>query len=136
VDDIIASVTPASAKWLEKNRDHIKDQNDINDMFNAHTSAVNRGIKPDTEAYFRFVENRLGITGYEKEPPMAETSASQKKSSPPAAPVTRSGNGTGTRPNVVRLNSDEREMASLMGMTDQEYALNKLALQRAGKLPN
>lgn len=136
VDDIIASVTPASAKWLEKNRDHIKDQNDINDMFNAHTSAVNRGIKPDTEAYFRFVENRLGITGYEGESPMSAASAPQKKSAPPAAPVTRSGNGTGTRPNVVRLTGDEREMASLMGMTDQEYALNKLALQRAGKLPN
>ena len=136
LDDIIANVTPASAKWLERNRSHIKDQNDIDDMFNAHNSAVRRGIKPDTEAYFKFVENRLGITGYEAENTMPQNEPPARKSAPPAAPVTRSGNGTGTRPNVVRLTSEEREMASMMGMTDQEYALNKLALQRAGKLSN
>jgi hypothetical protein len=136
LDDIIAAVTPTSAKWLERNRDNIKDQNDINDMFNAHNSAVNRGIKPDTDAYFRFVENRLGITGYEGESAVPSAPTPQKKSAPPSAPVTRSGNGTGTRPNVVRLSGDEREMASMMGMTEQEYALNKFALQKAGKLPN
>jgi hypothetical protein len=136
LDEIIANVTPASAKWLERNRDHIKDQNDIDDMFNAHNSAVRRGIKPDTEAYFKFVENRLGITGYEAQEQMESNPIPPKKSAPPAAPVTRSGNGTGTRPNVVRLSSEEREMASMMGMTDQEYALNKLSLQKAGRLPN
>jgi phage I-like protein len=32
------------------------------------------------------------------------------------------------------LTSAEREMAQMMGMSDQEYAKNKLALQREGKL--
>jgi phage I-like protein len=35
---------------------------------------------------------------------------------------------------VVRLSKDEREMAQMMGMTDQEYAKNKLALVKEGKL--
>jgi hypothetical protein len=34
----------------------------------------------------------------------------------------------------VRLTSAEREMADMMGMTEKEYAVNKLALQREGKL--
>ena len=58
----------------------------------------------------------------------------QRRSAPPAAPVSRSGNGTGSSPNVVRLTSAEREIASMMGMTDKEYAKNKVALQKEGKL--
>jgi phage I-like protein len=34
----------------------------------------------------------------------------------------------------VRLSAAEREMADMMGMTEKEYALNKLTLQREGKL--
>ena len=34
----------------------------------------------------------------------------------------------------VRLTAQEREMASMMGMTVEEYAKNKLALQKEGKL--
>jgi hypothetical protein len=32
------------------------------------------------------------------------------------------------------LNSAEREMASIMGMTPEEYAKNKVALKKEGKL--
>jgi phage I-like protein len=35
---------------------------------------------------------------------------------------------------VVRLSADEREMAAMMGMTDQEYLSNKRELQKAGRL--
>jgi hypothetical protein len=34
----------------------------------------------------------------------------------------------------VRLSSEEREMAQMMGMTPEEYGKNKLALKREGKL--
>jgi phage I-like protein len=61
-------------------------------------------------------------------------SSTQRRSSPPAAPVSRSNNTSGTRPNVVRLTAAEREMADNMGMKPEEYAKNKLALQKEGKL--
>jgi phage I-like protein len=48
--------------------------------------------------------------------------------------VTRSGNGIGQRPNTVRLTAAEREIASDLGMSEQDYARNKLALQKEGKL--
>ena len=53
---------------------------------------------------------------------------------PPAAPVSRSGTGTGGRPNVVSLTRAEREAARDMGMTEQDYARNKVALIKEGKL--
>jgi hypothetical protein len=48
--------------------------------------------------------------------------------------VSRSGNGTGKRSNVVTLSAMEVEMAESMSMTPEEYARNKLALVREGKL--
>jgi phage I-like protein len=66
---------------------------------------------------------------------MAETAkVTQRRSAPPSAPVSRSGSAPGSRPNVVRLSNAEREMANMMGMTDMEYAKNKQALQKEGKL--
>ena len=65
----------------------------------------------------------------------AAAAPAQRRSSPAAAPVSRSGTGTGGgSPNVVRLSADEREMAKMMGMTAEEYARNKLALIKDGKL--
>jgi phage I-like protein len=57
----------------------------------------------------------------------------QRSAPPAAAPVNR---GNGTRPGVVKLSGVEAETAKMLGMTEKEYALNKLALQREGKLPN
>ena len=69
------------------------------------------------------------------EDPMAQSaSVTQRRSAPPAAPVSRGGNGTGSNPNRVTLSAAEREMAQMMGMTNQEYAQNKLSLQKEGKL--
>ena len=34
----------------------------------------------------------------------------------------------------MRLSPEEREMAQMMKMSDEEYAKNKLELKRAGKL--
>jgi phage I-like protein len=35
---------------------------------------------------------------------------------------------------VVRLSAAEREMADMMGMKPEDYAKNKMALQKEGKL--
>ena len=62
---------------------------------------------------------------------MSSASApTQKRAAPPAAPVTRSGNGTGTRSNAVRLTPEQREIAKISGQSDQQYFDE---LQRAKK---
>ena len=65
---------------------------------------------------------------------IAGVASANDHAAPAAAPVSRSGTASGTRPNVVRLSSEEREMASMMGMSPEDYARNKIALKREGKL--
>jgi len=139
VDALASQVTEPSAQWLRANRDRLGNQKTIDKMFRAHADALDDGVIPDSREYFDYIENRLGFTQQRQAAPevdaMAEAAkVTQRRSSPPAAPVSRGGNGTGSTTNVVRLTADEREMAQMMGMTDKEYALNKIALQREGKL--
>jgi phage I-like protein len=58
----------------------------------------------------------------------------QRRSAPPAAPVSRSGNGSGGKPNTYRMTPEEREIAQMMGMSPEDYARNKIALRKEGKL--
>jgi hypothetical protein len=137
VDQLAAAVSPRSAAWLKSNRDNIKTERDARKMFRAHEDAIDDGIEPDTDDYFSFIEQRMGLRTKEpvqEESPMSQASAPapKKAPSPPSAPVSRGGQ----RPNVVRLTRDQVEMAKMMGMTEAEYAKNMVALQREGKIGN
>lgn len=139
IDDLASRVTPLSAKWLKNNRDHLQDPRSIRMMGRAHEDAVDMGIEPESDEYFSFVENRLGINKESKradvEVDMADSplssaaSSSQRRQSPPAAPVSRSGAAPGTRPNVVRLTPAEVEAAKISGISPQEYYMNKIREQ-------
>jgi hypothetical protein len=142
IDDLASRVTPLSAKWLKQNREHLDDPRAIRMMGRAHEDAVDMGIRAESDEYFRFVENRLGIgreeprqqqrqePSYDVDSPFSEAaSSSQRRQSPPAAPVSRSGAAPGTRPNVVRLTPAEVEAAKISGITPQEYYMNKVKEQ-------
>jgi|DEB0MinimDraft_3_1074331.scaffolds.fasta_scaffold41809_1 hypothetical protein len=136
-NEIMEAVSPQSASWLQKNRQNIRDQMDIQDMFNAHNSAVNRGIAPDTPEYFRFVEQRMGIPSESMRESIsdARNAPSQRKNaSPPAAPVNRTGNGYAPKGNEYTLTVEERDFADSIGMKRKDYAQHKLALRKEGKL--
>lgn len=136
-DQIVNSVSKESARWLKANRDNLDSDKQIRRMFRAHEDAIDEGIRADTPAYFRFIEDRLGIGSKnqqrEQESIMSAASKPVKNAPPPPAPVERHSN---TRSNVVRLSRAEAETAAALGMTEKEYAMNKLALQKAGRLPN
>ena len=135
MDQIISSVTPRSASWLKSNREHIDNDRMINKMFRAHEDAVDEGIEPDSDAYFKFIEGRLGLTKQqEQESPLSSASKpATRQSPPPAAPVNRTSNGRSTQATLTRAEAD---MAKMLGMTEKEYWLHKSALQKEGKLPN
>jgi hypothetical protein len=127
VEALASALTPRSADWVRSHPEYATDHRLNKKMLLAHEWAVADGISPDTDEYFASVENRLGIDGGRQTP--------KRQAAPPAAPVSRSGSGTGSsNPNHVTLSGAEREMAELMGMTPKEYAQNKLALKRAGRL--
>ncbi len=137
VEALAHQLSPRSAAWVRANPQFATDQRLFQKMIAAHNLAVADGLTPDTDDYFATVEDALRIRRPELvyNDPMAETATvTQKRSAPPAAPVSRGGNGTGSNPNRVTLTSAEREMAQMMGMTDKEYAINKIALQKEGKL--
>lgn len=137
VEQMAQSVSPRSASWLRENKDVLRNDRAVRKMFRAHEDAVEDGIEPDTDEYFSFIESRLGINrggDDEGESPMSAAAAPatpRRSVSPPAAPVSR---GNGQRPGVIRLTREEAETAKLLGMTEKEYAMNKVALQEEGKL--
>jgi len=134
LEQIAQAVSPRSANWIRSNRENLGNERALREMFRAHESAVDHGYAPDSDAYFQFVENRMGISESNQGRQQTSSAPAQRKASPPAAPVSRSGNGTGSRPNVVRLSSEQQEMAKNLGMTNAEYAAQVVALRKEGKL--
>lgn len=132
VDNLIGQVTPKSAEWLRENRKHLPDARSIRVMARAHEDAVDFGIVPESDAYFKFVEKRLGIEKSRKSIPEVEevmsgaSSAKQKRSGPPSAPVSRHPIDSPHRPGVVYLTASEVEAAKISGITPQEYYRNKM----------
>lgn len=143
VEALASTLSPRSAEWVRRNPEYVRDARKMQEMVAAHQLTVARGAKPDTDEYFERVEAILGVGKKARSEevdadPMSSASAPAKGriASPPAAPVSRGASGAGgnPRPNVVRLSAAEREMARDLGVSEQEYARNKVALQREGKL--
>ena len=140
VEQLASQLSPRSADWVRSHPEYATNPRLYQKMLAAHNLAMADGLSADTDDYFETIESTLKIAPRQAVPQYesALSAASAPKSTrtaPPAAPPSRSpSTNSGTRPNVVRLNAQEREMANMMGMTDQEYARNKMALIKEGKL--
>ncbi len=135
VDAFAARLTPRSADWVRAHPEFVTDPAKNRKMIAAHELAVADGIAPDTDAYFEAIEQTLRVKPQaavvEEEATSSAAKVTQRRdAAPAAAPVSR---GTPSR-NTVRLTAAEREMAEMMGMKPEDYAKNKLALQKEGKL--
>jgi len=138
VEAFASQLTPQSAAWVRKHPEFVTNPRLNQKMIAAHNLAMADGVEADTPDYFGYVEGILGVREVSRNETATSAAAAptQRRASPPAAPVSRNGTGTGSRPNVVRLTADEREMAALMGQSPEEYAKNKIALIKAGKIIN
>lgn len=139
IEQLAESVSPRSAAWLRRNRELVQDQRSLKKMFRAHEDAVDEGIEPDSDAYFSFIEGRMGARPREEavDSPLSAAAAPAvpRRSAPPAAaPVTRSGTGAGNRPGTATLSREEKETARDLGMTDTEYYNHKVALKKEGRI--
>ena len=142
VEALASQLTPRSAAWVRANPDVVRDPQKYQDMVRAHNHAVGEGYAPDSDAYFEHVERRLGLR---REPApqeipqeeivsVAAAPVQKRTSAPPVAPTSRVASNSSGRPNVVRLTAEQKEMASMMGMSPEDYAKNMVALKREGKL--
>lgn len=137
VDAFVQNMTPQSAAWVRAHPEFVRDPRKNAKMIAAH-NFIKDDVKVDSDEYFSKIEEMLGlqktIEKTDEVDPMADAAKPVRKAAPAAAPVTRSGNGAGKRPNQVTLTADERQAARDSDMTDEEYARNKIALQREGRL--
>ncbi len=135
VEAFAAQLSSKSADWVRKHPEYVKDSKLNRKMIAAHELAMADGIRVDSDDYFAAIEETLKI---KPAAPQTETTdeyaakvTQRRDAAPAAAPVSRGGN---SRTNVVRLSAAEREMADMMGMKPEDYAKNKMALQKEGKL--
>lgn len=130
VEDQITRYTPRTQSWLRQHKECVTDDKTKNKAMGAHFDAIADGYTPDTDAYFQFLDTKLGFG--EKKP--ADTAIARTKSAP-AAPVSRdtataSGNLDGQR---VKLSSGEVKAAGELGLSLSEYARRKLIMTREGR---
>lgn len=130
VEALAAQLSPRSAAWVRAHPQYATDQRLFQKMIAAHNLIAADGVQPDTDDYFSGIESVLGLNSAEA-PLSAAAAPAQRRSPPAAAPV---GRGSGTRSNVVRLTAEEREIAAMMGMKDEDYARNKQELKAAGRM--
>lgn len=141
VEQFAAALSPASATWVRAHPEFVRDSHKNRQMIAAHELALARGLKADTPEYFASVEKTLDLTApvVARVDPAADASADAAqavggRAAPAAAPVSRSNGAHGNRPGVVKLTPAEVEAAGNSGLTLEEYARNKVALRKEGKL--
>lgn len=139
VEALASQLTPRSAAWVRAHPEFARDPRMFRQMEAAHHLAVNSGFETDTDAYFDRVERALDIRGRSTttegvDAPLSEASAPvQRRSSPAAAPVSRTPVGAPMTPGRMRLTAAEHEMALNMKMSPEDYAREKLRIQRDTK---
>jgi hypothetical protein len=141
VERVASTLSPRSAAWIRAHPQYITDQRLYQQMIGAHNIAVGRGHQLDSDDYFRAVEESLGISKAAKQEDDGEdvvlsaaAAPAKPRAAPPAAPSSKTASSSNGKSQVVRLSSEMREMASIMGMTPEEYAKNMVALKKAGKI--
>lgn len=117
-----------SARWIRNHPEYATDPRLYQRMLAAHNLAVTDNLTPDTDDYFESVERTLGLRT-PGDTPVSEARA-QRRASPPAAPVSRGGNGEGSAPRTVRLTAEQLEIAAMTGLTPEEYARNLVGIER------
>lgn len=144
VEKLAAQLSPKSAAWVRSHPEYATDNRKYTRMISAHNIAIAEGYVADTPEYFQFVENELGINRKpvrraddDDEGSELSSAAAAKggRNAPPVAPTSNAGSSqVGNRGNSARLTSDEKEVAKMMGISEEEYAKNKASLKREGRL--
>lgn len=138
VEGFARDLSPRSGAWVRAHPEFVRDQGKHRQMIAAHELALARGHVVDSDEYFSSIEKTLDVAepaSVEKTDESALSEAARpKKAAPASAPVSRTGTASGTRSNVVKLSPEEVEIAKLMGMSEREYAVQKVELQKEGRL--
>ena len=81
VENMARSVSARSAEWIRSRKEALHDDRSIKKMFRAHEDAIDDGLEPDTDAYFEFIDARLGVKKHVEQPIQSEATADSPLSS-------------------------------------------------------
>lgn len=150
----LAGLNPRSAQWIRAHPRFFTDKAFQAKVLGAAQYAeVNKGLSVETEAYFQFIENEVGLSQQAIEPgplsaaaaPVQSRDSAPTRAAPPiAATPSRSVPGPTGRPagNRITLSQEERDIARTLfpkqKPTDPDpevaYARNKMLLIREGRM--
>jgi hypothetical protein len=134
---------PRSAQWIAAHPDMVSSKERIDEVDGADKFATNNlKLRRESDEYFAKMEELLGMPG--QRPPLRSNYAEprrqgdQYRQAPPSAPANSQAPSYRTgesRPTTIHLTAQMREHAqNVLGMTDEEYALELQRAHDEGKL--
>lgn len=137
VERYISQFSPRSQSWLRGHTDYVSDNKKNLRLLAAHNEAIADDHVADSDSYFDFIEQKLGLKAADtgRQADVDDRQTQRQQSTPLAAPPSRSvPDASGRQRTEVTLSKAERETADALGMSYVDYAKNKLALEKEGRL--
>ncbi len=133
IEKEIAGYTPRSQEWFRAHPECVTDKRLRSKVTAAHYEAESEGYVPDTDAYFSFINERMGFTKKQHPDRSNQDDDGDEddvdvKSVPPAPPARAPGAATERRRETYRMTREERDAAEAMGMTPEAYAAARLKI--------
>jgi len=128
-------VTPQAQEWAEKNDWFMKEGHEEMTAlaYGSHTAAVRQGMAPSTEEYFSYIDDsmRNAFPDYGWVDNGGQNSRGESVThSRPSSVVAPSSRSNGAKPRSVRLEPSEVSLAKRLGITNKQYADQRLLLER------
>lgn len=154
VEAVAATLTPRSRDWVRAHPEFARTPAAVNKMKAAHFKVISElgDEKAETPEYFAAVEAELGVSGgvsvkangdaagehgvnvtvsdAAKPVQARQSGTGEREVQPSPAPA----NAGGLRTRTVRLTPAEQEAAKMSGLTNEEYAKNKLVEVAKGNI--
>ena len=120
---------PKAEAWAVDNDWFGRDKVMTNVAYAIHEDLVNQGVDPRTDYYYTEIDKRMRENlphKFKQDSSSTEEPATQQ----PVQTVAGANRNRGTGRNVVKLSSSEAAIARRLGLSNEQYASEKLKLQR------
>ena len=119
---------PRAEAWAVENEWFGRDKVMTNVAWAIHDDLLNQGVDPRTDYYYSEIDKRMR----ENLPHKFEQNSSNEEPArqQPVQTVASAHRNRGTGRNVVKLSSSEAAIAKRLGLSNEQYASEKLKLQR------
>ena len=119
---------PKAEAWAVENDWFGRDKVMTNVAYAIHEDLVNQGVDPRTDYYYTEIDKRMRENLPHKF--QQDSSPEEPAAQQPVQTVASANRNRGTGRNVVKLSSSEAAIAKRLGLSNEQYASDKLKLQR------